>query len=209
MTGDPATRPTRDGALCGASTRTGGTCRNIAGFRTDHPHSGHCYLHGGSSPSGRRMAQREVAYATARSLGVPADVDPADGLLALVRETAGLVAWLREQAAALAPDDLIRGTRYVRRTEGPDGPVTVTEAGPGEHLWSVMYARERRNFADVCAKALAAGVAQRQVQLAEEQGELAGRLVRAILTDLGHDLNDPGTRDVIRRHLTLVRGQEG
>lgn len=40
-----------DKPLCGADKKqTEGTCENIAGFRTDHPGSGRCYLHGGRSP---------------------------------------------------------------------------------------------------------------------------------------------------------------
>jgi hypothetical protein len=69
-----------------------------------------------------------------------------------------------------------------------------------------MYARERRIYADVRAKVIAAGIAQRHVDLAEQQGELAGRLVTGILSDLGVDPASPRARDVIRRHFTLISG---
>lgn len=48
----PRTRasPAATGTKCGATTRTGGTCRHPCGFRTDHPGKGRCYLHGGKSP---------------------------------------------------------------------------------------------------------------------------------------------------------------
>lgn len=35
---------------CGAKTRSGGTCRQIRGARTDHVGQGKCWLHGGRSP---------------------------------------------------------------------------------------------------------------------------------------------------------------
>lgn len=37
-------------ALCGAKTRSGGTCRNTAGRGTDHHGVGRCKFHGGASP---------------------------------------------------------------------------------------------------------------------------------------------------------------
>ncbi|GAA5503005.1 hypothetical protein Dxin01_02754 [Deinococcus xinjiangensis] len=39
-------------AICGAEgKRGGGPCRHPAGFRTDHPGTGKCWLHGGRSPA--------------------------------------------------------------------------------------------------------------------------------------------------------------
>lgn len=35
---------------CGAKTRSGGTCKHPAGFKTDHLGEGRCWLHGGRSP---------------------------------------------------------------------------------------------------------------------------------------------------------------
>lgn len=35
---------------CGAKTKSGKPCDHPAGFRTDHPGSGRCYLHGGATP---------------------------------------------------------------------------------------------------------------------------------------------------------------
>jgi hypothetical protein len=211
--GDPASGPTRAGELCGSPKKGGGTCANRAGKGTDHVGHGHCRYHGGNSPGGVKMADRELAYATARTLHLPADdpdADPSALMLALVREQAGIVAWLREEVGKLTPEALVRGTRYVRRTTTTvgqfPGETTVTEAGQTEHVLSVMYARERRIYADVLAKVIAAGIAQRHVDLAEQQGELAGRLVTGILSDLGVDPASPRARDVIRRHFTLISG---
>ena len=71
----------RNGAKCGAKTRSGGKCKQPAGLRTDHPGEGRCYLHGGMTPikSGRyskvkRTALRELIEAHA------GDPDPLDVL---------------------------------------------------------------------------------------------------------------------------------
>lgn len=39
-------------ATCGAMSRNGEPCQHPAGFRTQHPGEGRCYLHGGMSPRG-------------------------------------------------------------------------------------------------------------------------------------------------------------
>ena len=39
-------------ATCGAHNRDGSLCQHPAGFRTDHPGEGKCYLHGGKTPRG-------------------------------------------------------------------------------------------------------------------------------------------------------------
>ena len=92
------------------------------------------------------------------------------------------------------------------RKDGPEGTEVITEAGPGEHLWSQLYARERKHLADVAAKAISLGIARRHVELAEEQGQLAGQLVAAVLRDLGVDPASPAARQVIERHFTVLAG---
>lgn len=157
------------------------------------------------------MAEREQAYALARTLHLPVDQgDPDVLLLELVREQAGVVAWLREEVRRLTPAALVRSARYARTVETTAGQhpgmTTTTETGAVEHVLSAMYARERRTYADLLVKVAGLGIARRQVQLAEDQGELAGRLVAAVLADLGHDPAAPGTRDVVRRHFALLAG---
>lgn len=54
---------------CGAKTRSGHPCKNPAGFRTPHPGTGRCYLHGGCStggtgPPGNKNALKTGEYET-------------------------------------------------------------------------------------------------------------------------------------------------
>jgi hypothetical protein len=157
------------------------------------------------------MAQREQGYAAVRTYGLPLDDGEPDViLLQEVRRSAGIVAWLEQQVGDLTAGDVIRGTKLVRQVETTAGAfpgrTTTSEAGPAEHLWSQLYARERRHLADVCAKAILAGVARRHVELAEDQGQMAGRLIVAVLGELGVDAGSPRAREVIGRHFTLLSG---
>lgn len=213
---DPAGGPTRDGPLCGSAKRgRPDTCKNPAGKGTDHVGFGHCRYHGGNSPGGKAMARREAAYATARTMHLPVDDedDPDTLLLGLVREQASIVAWLREQVRDLTPEALVRSARYARRTEATagafPGTTTTTETGAVEHVLSQMYARERRILADLLVKVAGLGIAKRHVELAKEQGELAGRLLVAVLSEMGIDPASPRAREVIRRQFMVLAGGAG
>lgn len=53
-----------DTRYCGAKTRAGTPCKNVAGYKTDHVGEGRCHLHGGKSPGAPLKHGR---YATAKS----------------------------------------------------------------------------------------------------------------------------------------------
>jgi hypothetical protein len=159
------------------------------------------------------MAQREQSYAIARTMHLPVDdgpVDPDRLILERVREQAQIVAWLRHEVQQLEPTELIRSARFSRRVETSagafPGTTTTVETGTQEHVLSTMYRAERKILDDVLAKAIAAGVARRHVELAEQQGELAGQLLTAVLRELGVDPASPRAQDAIRRHFTLLAG---
>jgi hypothetical protein len=74
------------------------------------------------------------------------------------------------------------------------------------HPFVVEYeaAVERRGrLAKLC---IDAGVAQRQVQLAEQEGQLLAQVIRGVLTDLGV-VDRPEVPTIVRRHLTLVSSE--
>jgi TPP-dependent pyruvate/acetoin dehydrogenase alpha subunit len=62
----------------------------------------------------------------------------------------------------------------------------------------------RSGSARVAKAAIDAGVAEHQVQLAEEQAQQLAKVVTSILTDLGHDPADDEVRKVVR--LRLLEG---
>lgn len=70
-----------------------------------------------------------------------------------------------------------------------------------------LESAERERCANFAAKAVAAGLAQRQVELAERQGALIVQLLSAVFDDLGlSDEQREAAPDVIDRHLRLVAG---
>lgn len=93
-------------------------------------------------PAAGTSAPVEVpTYGSPRPIGAKA------ALAEEIARTHASVEWLREQIAALSPGDLIRGTKYVRRTESEkDGTSTTTEAGATRHELLQLYIEERRHL---------------------------------------------------------------
>ncbi|MGH9288075.1 MAG: hypothetical protein ACRD0V_07280 [Acidimicrobiales bacterium] len=70
-----------------------------------------------------------------------------------------------------------------------------------------LEAQERDRCAGMAAKAVAAGLAERQVRLAERHGEMIADVLRAVLADPDLGLTDQQRRavpGVTRRHLSLT-----
>lgn len=166
-----------------------------------------CSMHGGSAKQSRAAATRrneEAAAADAvRTLGLPVDISPTEALLEEVRWTAGHVHWLRQQVQQLEQQP----THDAVDTDSDDAPVPVSMGGPhalvwgttrvktgGEDrgttqeakpsIWYVLYAEERKHLVAVCTAALKAGVEERKVRLAEQQGDLVAGAIRGILEAL-------------------------
>src|SRR5437899_2401968 len=92
---------------CGARKRQArGTCRRPAGWGTDHAGIGRCKLHGGSTRTGRKAAERAQAEEALAMLGLPRDVEPAEALYEELCRAAGHVAWLGAVIADLPPQEL-------------------------------------------------------------------------------------------------------
>ncbi|EOD66895.1 hypothetical protein [Amycolatopsis vancoresmycina] len=84
-----------------------------------------------------------------------------------------------------------------------DGGIYAT----GEQIRGLadLEAKERDRCANFAAKAVAAGLATRQVELAERQGALVAQLVLAVFDELGlTDEQREAAPDVLERHLRLV-----
>jgi hypothetical protein len=88
--------------------------------------------------------------------GTPdASTSPQAALLAEIARTAGVVDWLAGQVGELKPDQLIRGTKSIRRIEDADGSVkTITEAGTARHELLQLFIEERRHLHALCRDAL-------------------------------------------------------
>lgn len=187
--------------LCGAPKKDKTTCKQPAGAGTDHLGFGRCKYHGGNSPSHKNKAARDEVAHRFKAYGTPIDIDPGTALLQEVRRSAGIVQWLGEVIAEFTTDlDLSGGAREAR-----DAVQTLGEQGRAAAVWVDLYFRERRNLAQVAKLALDAGVAERQIQLQEEQGRLMATAIQAILGDLNLTVEQrtiaPG---IVRKHLLAL-----
>lgn len=184
--------PTDDNVRrCGTKTRAGTPCQQPAGAGTDHVGWGKCRYHGGNSPNLKIAASREeTAELVAQlRLGQPMIVDPAEALVGEVYRSAGVVAFLDGLMGDVGKDDLIY----------------MTEAGYKPRAFVDVWTQQRAHLAKVCSMALAAGVAERQVRIAERQGELVAGALNKILGELGLTTEQraiaPG---IVRKHLMSI-----
>lgn len=190
---------------CGGKNRQGQPCGNGAGKGTDHVGVGNCKNHGGSTPTGRRFAQTELAKRAVQTYGLPREVAPDVALLEEVHRTAGHVAWLQQKVAEIDEDDLTWGlVEEVDKGSGEFTGIDRTERAT-PNVWLVLYQQERKHLTDVCKAALSAGIAERQVKLAEQQGTLIAQVITRILDDLSLSADQRAlVSEVVPRHLMAV-----
>lgn len=134
-----------------------------------------CFMHGAGAPQVRAAAARRVAEAKTNAavaaFGLPRDIDPQDALLEEVHRTAGHIAWLGLRIAEFRSDaDLID-------REGKDASPLVR-----------IYQSERQHLVRVTKACLDAGVAERQVQLAEGQGRQLAEVISGTIAGVFAEL---------------------
>jgi hypothetical protein len=169
---------------CGGKNRQGKPCGNSAGYKTDHPGSGNCHFHGGSSPNGRKHAMEEQARKAVETYGLPRDISPTDALLEEVRYSAGHVAWLRAKVAELEAQDLVWGVTEEVDKNASEFAGTDTTRAAAVNMWLELYFRERKHLLDLTKTAISVGIEERRVRLAEAQGSLMNDVIRRILARL-------------------------
>ena len=146
--------------LCGRGTKNGGTCKQPAGAGTDHVGYGACRFHAGNAPAQRTAAIREATQTEAERWAYAQEFQilPEDALLWSVRLSAGAVTWLRSQVER--KDDW--GTSPHQRQD-PD------KLEKSRLAWMAAYGDERDRLAKTAKMAVDAGIARRQVELAEAE----------------------------------------
>lgn len=97
------------------------------------------------------------------------------------------------------------GIKWAAASRGEFG-VDLYQAEEGIRGLVRLEAEERDRCATMAVKAIAAGLAERQVRLAEQQGALVAELIRGTLTDLGLDPSAPEVQRVVSTRLHAIAG---
>lgn len=217
-----------DGRRCTAhSSRTRQRCKKaaVAGATV-------CGTHGGSAPqvrnAGRRRAAELEAHAEAARMVAVAgvDADPIEHLVdSLLRTTAlmlvygAMVADLDEAAARDLeqwPDVDTRGELgYLEAADDSHDELRVVakdrllgldrHGAATLHPFVVEYHRLIEVRAKLAKMAIDAGVEERRVHLAEQQGQIIVEVLRATLEELGMEVT-PAVGQTVAKHLRIVGG---
>ena len=141
-------------------------CRQAKGYRTDHPGSGKCWLHGGRTPNGKLHAQREAVEQAVVKLGLPlGSGDPFTLLSKAVRHAEGNL----EASAKIV----------VEAIDGKDGAKFDLERAVA------VYVRAIREASRTGKAAVDADVADRMAALDERLGAVIHRILTVALDAAG------------------------
>lgn len=154
-------------------------------------------------------------YANGPLYGKPTqDTDPAEVLLTEIRRTAGHIEWLSENLQQSDPQKFVKGLWLSKRQSGfiKDEEIDTSDLSQAGAMWLDLYLTERRHLASICRTALAAGIEERRVRLAERQAERVGEAFRGVLFDLAQlyqieiDPEDDAVRSIVYKWLMQASG---
>ena len=135
----------------------------------------------------RKVAgEMERAERAVKTFGLPVTVTPQQALLDEIARTAGHVTWLGNMIGSLPIEDAVWGRISEEHTEGVGEMETVvdltkTVRGARPAVWYQLYQQERAHLVHVAKVAIQCGIAERQVKLAEEQGQMIAQVLRQVL----------------------------
>jgi hypothetical protein len=123
-------------------------------------------------------------------MGMPLEMEPVDALLWCVAIAAGEVQYLSERVGELSEEELIgRPTTVTRergRGERGSKDLKTTQGGPHQlHLLVVERQKAVDRLARFSKMAIDAGVAERQVRIAEAQAGMLAALITGVMQDIG------------------------
>lgn len=167
---------------CRAHRRDGSPCGSWA-----VQDSTTCRMHGGTSPQARKAAARRREERQAKEavelFAVPVETSPSEALLDLVQWTAGEVAYWRAEVRKVAQEEPAKLTAGLTKiVETGDVKQRTVETTP--HIAYRMLASASDRLERYATAALRAGVEERRVRLAEDQGALVAQVIKAVLDEL-------------------------
>lgn len=198
----PMDRPKGRGGCTGKSKRTMQLCNAPAVKGTEK-----CPSHAGKSLAKAKAEGAVRAEVMAWGLG-DATVDPGEVLLRLVTQSAARAEMYANTIAELVIDkhagDLNKALTGDSYTATEDGESRKT----GEYIRAMarLEAEERDRCAAMATKAIAAGLAERQVRIAERQAAQVLIVMRALAARLGHDPHSAQVTEAIQAELTVLAG---
>lgn len=163
--------------LCGATKRSGGVCTQTAGWGTSHPRVGRCKLHGGGTPTHLVAAEKAIAAASVRKLGLPREIEPQAALLEELHRSAGAVAWLDVVVQELGLEDVTWGL-VKASTDG-------AEYATGTNVWVRLWTEQRRHYVEVARACVSAGIAEARIQLEQDKARMVAVAVGEGLDAIG------------------------
>jgi hypothetical protein len=188
-----------------SARKTDGTACNAWPIHGSHV----CRVHGGSSGRVRAAAGQRIlagkVHAAAVTLGLEIDIDPAAALLGEVHRSAGICRWLEQRIGEMDPDSLAWSVASQITGRQALGAVNTTEMRAAIHPLATLYAQERAHLLRACQVSLAAGIQERQIQLAEQLGGHVANCLEAVLDDLGlSDAQREQARIAVPQQLRLL-----
>lgn len=191
----------------------------MATRRIDRVNTGEPKVGWQETPHNRKELRRWFERVEDRFMGSPVDLHPHEAILWAMRVSAGEMAYCDSQIAKLEEEELFETPIRTQYYQTEDGGISVTENRDSEQMnrWVTWRQTAMKNMATYAKMALDVGIEERQIQLAEKQAHQLVEVITAVLTDLGHDLRDTRTRDIVRRRLlegaqtglpAVVEGQE-
>lgn len=197
--------------ICGATRGDGTVCKSWAGSGTAHVGVGRCKFHFGSSPTHNKAAEATMARASLARLGRPAEsANPAEELLACVREAKGNVEALRDLVQVLQDPEL--AAVEAADNEAKANALSVVRGIYGQdHLGDLrdhplvsMYERWVGYLARFSAEAVKCGLAEREVKVQEDLVGRIAAVMLAFMDDPELGLSYAGRaagRQILGRHL--------
>lgn len=157
----------------------------------------------------RTQNRRMNVHAGGQLYGVPTtESDPGEVLLNEIRRTSGHIEWLRERINESDPAMFVKSLWLVKRASGWVAPseIDTTDWSAAGALWIDIYQKERAHLAQICRTALAAGIEERRIRLAERMAEKISDAIRGMLYDLNLDPEDDRVRTIVFKWLSQAQG---